>query len=91
MQLFGGLGTAFALVGTVIMLYLAAVWLIQGGIGWRPLLFFGTTAVVVGIQLISVGLLGEMLRNITFKEEEEYSIRQIWDDADQAGLESGEE
>jgi hypothetical protein len=32
-----------------------------------------------------------MLRNITFKEEEEYSIRQIWDDADQAGLESGEE
>ncbi len=91
MQLFGGLGTAFALVGMVIMVYLALVWLIQGGIGWRPLLFFGTTALVVGIQLISVGLLGEMLRNITFKAEEEYSIRQIWDDADQAGMESEEE
>jgi glycosyltransferase involved in cell wall biosynthesis len=91
MQLFGGLGSAFALIGIVIMLYLAAVWLFQGGIGWRPLLFFGTTALVVGIQLISVGLLGEMLRNITFKAEEEYSIRQIWDDAEPAGTECKEE
>jgi glycosyltransferase involved in cell wall biosynthesis len=91
MQLFGGLGSIFALVGVVIMLYLAVVWLFQGGIGWRPLLFFGTTALVVGIQLISVGLLGEMLRNITFKAEEEYSIRQIWDDADPAGMGSGDE
>jgi glycosyltransferase involved in cell wall biosynthesis len=90
MQLFGGLGSAFALVGMVTMLYLAVVWLIQGGIGWRPLLFFGTTALVVGIQLISVGLLGEMLRNITFKEEEEYSIRQIWDDADRVGVGYGD-
>ena len=63
------------------MLYLAVVWLIQGGLGWRPLLFFGTTALVVGIQLISVGLLGEMLRNTTFQAEEEYSIRQIWDNS----------
>lgn len=82
MQLFGMAGTAFALLGTVIMVYLAILWLIEGGIGWRPLLFFGITALVVGIQLISIGLLGEMLRNATFRPEEEYSIRQIWEDAD---------
>lgn len=80
MHLFGLAGSAFAAVGTVIMLYLAGLWLIEGGIGWRPLLFFGITALVVGIQLISVGLLGEMLRNITFSAEDEYSIRQIWDE-----------
>ncbi len=79
MHLFGMAGSAVALIGTIIMIYLAGLWLIQGGIGWRPLLFFGITALVVGIQLISVGLLGEMLRNITFKAEEEYSIRQVWD------------
>lgn len=79
MHLFGMAGTAFALLGTVIMLYLAGLWLVQGELGWRPLLFFGITALVIGIQLISVGLLGEMLRNITFQAEEEYSIRQIWD------------
>jgi glycosyltransferase involved in cell wall biosynthesis len=82
MHLFGTAGTAFAIVGAVVMLYLGVVWFLQGGIGWRPLLFFGTTALVVGIQLISIGLLGEMLRNITFKAEEEYSIRQAWDAAD---------
>ena len=78
MRLFGMMGSVFAGSGLLIMLYLGGVWLIEGGIGWRPLLFFGTTALVVGIQLISVGLLGEMLRNITFRAEEEYSIRRIW-------------
>jgi glycosyltransferase involved in cell wall biosynthesis len=81
MQLFGMVGTLLAAIGAIIMLYLAGLWVFGEGIGWRPLLFFGTTALVVGIQLISVGLLGEMLRNITFRPEEEYSIRQIWDDA----------
>lgn len=80
MHLFGLTGTAFAAVGTLIMLYLAGLWIFEGGIGWRPLLFFGITALVVGIQLISVGLLGEMLRNVTFCAEEEYSIRTVWDD-----------
>jgi glycosyltransferase involved in cell wall biosynthesis len=87
MHLFGMAGSTVALIGIVIMLYLAGVWFVEGGIGWRPLLFFGITALVVGIQLISVGLLGEMLRNITFRAEDEYSIRQVWDDVDpgQAG------
>jgi glycosyltransferase involved in cell wall biosynthesis len=80
MHLFGMAGTLFAGVGTLIMLYLAALWVAEGGIGWRPLLFFGITALVVGIQLISVGLLGEMLRNVTFCAEDEYSIRQVWED-----------
>lgn len=80
MHLFGMLGSLFALVGAVIMIYLAALWVIEGGIGWRPLLFFGITALVVGIQLISVGLLGEMLRHTTFRADDEYSIRQVWDD-----------
>jgi len=91
MHLFGTAGTIFALVGTVIMLYLAGVWVVQGAIGWRPLLFFGITALVIGIQLISVGLLGEMLRNITFKPEEEYSIRQAWDAAEPTGVDCEEE
>jgi glycosyltransferase involved in cell wall biosynthesis len=79
MHLFGMAGSVFAGIGTLIMLYLAALWVAHGGIGWRPLLFFGITALVVGIQLVSVGLLGEMLRNVTFCAEDEYSIRQVWD------------
>jgi glycosyltransferase involved in cell wall biosynthesis len=80
MHLFGLTGTLIAALGGLIMLYLAVLWIVQGEIGWRPLLFFGTTALVVGIQLISVGLLGEMLRNVTFSAEEEYSVRQVLDE-----------
>jgi glycosyltransferase involved in cell wall biosynthesis len=79
MHLFGMSGTLLAAVGGLVMLYLMAVWAIEGSIGWRPLLFFGTTALVVGIQLISVGLLGEMLRNVTWCGDDEYSIRREWD------------
>jgi glycosyltransferase involved in cell wall biosynthesis len=84
MQLFGMAGSILAAIGGIIMLYLAGLWFFGEGIGWRPLLFFGTTALVVGIQLISVGLLGEMLRNATFRAEEEYSIRQVWDEYEEA-------
>jgi glycosyltransferase involved in cell wall biosynthesis len=80
MRLFGLVGSAATLLGALVMLYLVGVWLVQGGIGWRPMLFFGTTALVVGIQLISLGLLGEMLRNVTFRADDEYSIRAVWDD-----------
>ncbi|MBN1137135.1 MAG: glycosyltransferase family 2 protein [Anaerolineae bacterium] len=79
MHLFGMAGTLFAAAGAIITLYLAGLWLVQGQLGWRPLLFVGITALMVGIQLVSIGLLGEMLRNVTFRAEEEYSIRQIWD------------
>ncbi len=79
MHLFGLAGSLVTALGAVIMIYLAALWVIQGYIGWRPLLFLGITALVVGIQLISLGLLGEMLRNTTFRADEEYSIRQVWD------------
>jgi hypothetical protein len=82
MHLFGLVGSILAVIGAAIMLYLAWLRVFGGGIGWRPLLFFGTTALVVGIQLISVGLLGEMLRNASFRAEEEYSIRHIWDDTE---------
>jgi glycosyltransferase involved in cell wall biosynthesis len=85
MHLFGMAGSICAAVGMIIMLYLSVLWVIEGGIGWRPLLFFGITALVVGIQLVSLGLLGEMLRNITFRAEAEYSIRQAWDSFSEDG------
>jgi len=34
-------------------------------------------AMILGIQLISTGLLGEMLRYFTFRPEQEYAIREI--------------
>ena len=48
-------------VGGAILAYLAALKIGGAGIGDRPLLLLGVLLVVVGIQLLSLGLVGEML------------------------------
>ena len=61
LHLFGGVGLALGIVGGVILLYLTAVKVGGEGIGGRPLLMLGVLLVVVGIQFLSLGLIGEML------------------------------
>jgi hypothetical protein len=61
LHLFGGLGMLLGGGGLGILLYLTAIKLGGAGIGNRPLLLLGILLVVVGIQLFSLGLVGEML------------------------------
>jgi glycosyltransferase involved in cell wall biosynthesis len=61
LHLFGGLGLVIAFVGFVILVYLTAVKIGGAGIGGRPLLLLGALLVVVGVQLFSLGLVGEMI------------------------------
>jgi glycosyltransferase involved in cell wall biosynthesis len=75
LQLFGTLGAISLLIGLVIGVYLAYLRFFGPGIGWRPALFFDVLAIVVGIQLISIGLLGEMLRDFAYRSEDEYSVQ----------------
>jgi hypothetical protein len=51
-----------------------------GPIGTRPLLTAGVLSMILGIQLISIGLLGEMLRYFTFRPTDEYTIRRVLED-----------
>jgi glycosyltransferase involved in cell wall biosynthesis len=61
LQALGPIGLFFGLSGFAINLYLAAVWFSGQPIGHRPLLLLGVLLIIVGIQLIGMGLLGEML------------------------------
>lgn len=61
MHLFGGLGLATILIGLVTCAYLTVVKLGGEAIGGRPLLLFGVLCIVVGVQLIGIGLIGEMI------------------------------
>jgi glycosyltransferase involved in cell wall biosynthesis len=61
LHLFGGLGMATSFVGFLILLYLTVIKIGGAGIGERPLLLLGALLVVVGIQLLSLGLVGEMI------------------------------
>ena len=61
LHLFGGLGLLTSLLGAVILVYLTIVKLTGHAIGQRPLLTLGVLLVVVGIQLLSLGLLSELI------------------------------
>ena len=60
MYLFGRLGLLSGIVGICICVYLTILWMTGNPIGNRPLLQLGVLLIVAGIQLFSVGLLGEL-------------------------------
>lgn len=61
LHLFGGLGLALGGIGFLVCLYLTVLWLSGSAIGHRPLLTLGVLLVVVGMQFLSLGLIGEMI------------------------------
>ena len=61
LHLFGGLGLGASFLGTAILAYLTVVKITGHPIGERPLLTLGVLLVVVGIQLLSLGLLSELI------------------------------
>ena len=49
----------------------------QRPIGDRPLLTLGVLLLITGLQFISTGLVGEMLRANSYQPGDEYAIRQV--------------
>ena len=72
LHLFGGLGLVMGFVGSLVLLYLTVIKIGGAAIGHRPLLTLGVLLVVVGIQLLSLGLLSEL---ITSQHEERMDER----------------
>jgi glycosyltransferase involved in cell wall biosynthesis len=63
-HLFGGLGTLLIFIGVLVELYLTIDKLAFGNpIGQRPLLLLGALFIIVGVQLLSLGLIGELIAN----------------------------
>jgi len=74
----GFVGTVFMLGGLGIEIYLFIYRILQmGPIAGRPLLILGALLLVIGIQMISIGLLGEMIIFTHAGEIEEYNIEEI--------------
>jgi len=75
MHLFGFVGLLCFMAGFGILAYLCVLWFLGEGIGDRPLLLFGALSIIVGVQFIGVGLLGEMITNTLHgKKKSDYSI-----------------
>jgi glycosyltransferase involved in cell wall biosynthesis len=78
LRLFGTVGTLLTLIGTAICIYLTVLWFQgQRPIGDRPLLTLGVLLLITGLQFISTGLVGEMLRYSSYRSEDEYAVRRI--------------
>jgi len=79
-QVFGMLGMAAAAAGGLIGLYLTALKLFWGAqIGGRPLLFLAVLLIVVGVQFIVMGLLGELLVRVYHESQQKpiYMIKRV--------------
>jgi hypothetical protein len=89
LQIFGLVGFAMGLLGALITGYLAYVRLMgQQAIGNRPLLLFGILLVSTGVQLVTLGLLGEIQAR-TYHESTDkptYVIREVREAASQVGV-----
>jgi glycosyltransferase involved in cell wall biosynthesis len=76
LHFFGAVGSLFALAGLVINVWLSILKLLgETSISNRPLFLVGILLIVVGVQFVSIGLLGEMITKAQHSEEE-YSIRE---------------
>ena len=61
LHLFGGLGLLLGALGALLLVYLSVLKVTGEAIGHRPLLTLGVLLVVVGVQLLSLGLVSELL------------------------------
>jgi glycosyltransferase involved in cell wall biosynthesis len=72
----GGFGLALVVLGGLGLFYLAILWLDPANrpIGNRPLLYYSGVFVSIGIQLLSLGILAELVTAYNIRPEDTYSV-----------------
>ena len=77
---FGPGGLLLGFIGFLIALYLSFEKLVMGeSIGGRPLLFLSVLMMILGVQLVIMGLLGEMLARVYHESQGKpiYTVRKV--------------
>jgi glycosyltransferase involved in cell wall biosynthesis len=64
LHVFGRVGLAFFLVGGGVGLWFIGLWIAGEPIRVRPLMLFGAGLVLLGVQFVLMGLLGEMIAHL---------------------------
>jgi glycosyltransferase involved in cell wall biosynthesis len=76
LHVLGGFGLALVTLGGLGLFYLAILWLDPANrpIGNRPLLFYSGIVMSIGIQLLSLGILAELVTAYNIRPEDTYSV-----------------
>ncbi len=80
LHFFGAIGTLILFIGFLVDSYLAVHWFMgDKNLSNRPLLLFGVALIIVGVQFISLGLIGELIikYNVMNQKNSNYSISEI--------------
>lgn len=82
MYFFGKIGLLLLFVGVIICLYLTMLFFMGDRIGGRPLLMLGVLCIILGVQSISTGFIGDMIVDATYKSRyNEDHIKEIYKSA----------
>ncbi len=79
MHLFGGLGLLFFIAGIIINMYFLALKIMGHDIWGKPMLLLGIVFLIAGIQLITVGIMAELLMRTYYESQQKrpYKVRKI--------------
>jgi glycosyltransferase involved in cell wall biosynthesis len=75
MHIFGTLGMGSVGIGVLVCLYLLVQWIGGVHIGNRPLLTLGVLLIIIGIQFVAIGLIGELIVNS--RNNNDWIIRKV--------------
>ena len=80
LHLLGGVGLFLVAIGGLGLVYHAIAWLTgDQPIGPRPLFVYSSTALGVGVQLLSLGVLAELVTSYNIRPRDTYSIAETTD------------
>lgn len=80
MHLFGSSGFVIFFVGILINFYLFIQKLMGHDIWGKPMLFLGVLLIITGIQLVTIGIIAELLIRTYFESQgkKPYNVRRTW-------------
>ena len=82
LHILGSLGLVLLLLGSIGLIYLAVDWF-REPIGGRPLLIYSAVLLGVGVQLLSLGVLAELVTAYNLRPSDTYSVAERVEAKDQ--------
>ncbi len=76
LHLFGMIGLGSLFSGLAINSYLMVRWFMGEPLSFRPLLLLGVLLMLLGIQVLTTGLIGEMITFKSFRRTDTYSVKE---------------